>query len=138
MGLDRGARNAEERRASLYNLQSKRLDSARADWSIMVTYSDFRAGCCTNLPFVLRLAENLTSRKFRGPGGEARCRTGLCCVIMCAVGLAALRGPGLAWRLRAHSVSVDSVTVPLQCRGRGDELVRCSAGPMTTARRSET
>ena len=33
----------------------------------MVTYSDFRARCCTNLPFVLRLAEKLTSRKFPEP-----------------------------------------------------------------------
>ena len=39
-------------RASLYNIQCKRLDSARADWSVMVTYSDFRAGCRSNFPFL--------------------------------------------------------------------------------------
>ena len=65
-----GGRNEEERSASLYNLQCKRLDSARADWLVMVTYRDFRGGCCTNLPFVLRLAQKLTSRKFPGPEPE--------------------------------------------------------------------
>ena len=65
-----GVETRKKRRASLYNMQCKRLDSARADWSVRVTYSDFRAGCCTNLTFVLRLAEKLTSRKFPGPGGE--------------------------------------------------------------------
>ena len=41
--------------------------TSRAHWAVMVTYSDFRAGCCTNFPSVLRLTEELTSRKFPGP-----------------------------------------------------------------------
>ena len=71
MDMDRGGRNEEERRTRLrnvYNLQCKRLDSAGTDPSLMVTCSDFRAGCCTNLLFALRFAEKLTSRKFPGPG----------------------------------------------------------------------
>ena len=71
MGLYRRDRNEEERGASSYNLQCKRLDSARADWSVMLTYSDFPAGCCTHFPFVPRLAEKLTRRKFPGPGPDS-------------------------------------------------------------------
>lgn len=46
-----GKRKNEEQVCATYNAKGSTGDGA--DWLVMVTYSDFSAGCCTSLNFVL-------------------------------------------------------------------------------------